>query len=69
MIHNAEIHITRADPKRHYGREGFVYAITWAKKRAPGPSVFLTRVAAAVVAADHLDAIEACLQLEVGGKS
>lgn len=58
MIHNAEIHITRADPARHEGLEGFVYAITWGNKRIDYWEVHRSRAEAAVGAASHLDELE-----------
>lgn len=58
LIHNAEIHIFRADPKRHGGREGFLYALSWSNKRFTDKELHPSRGAAAEAAASHLDHIE-----------
>ena len=65
-IHNAEIHITRADPSRHNGRAGFLYAITWdTYRRANKHEVFDTRAKAAEAAGDHLDHLERINSVEL----
>ncbi len=58
-LHNTEIHITRADPAKHDGREGFVWAVTWDDEYQGCRIVFETRGLAAVDAANYLDQTEA----------
>ena len=58
-IHNAEIHITRADPNKHEGKKGFVFAITWSQYHLCDDVVHDTRSLAAVKAALWIDEMEA----------
>ena len=66
MIHNAEIHIIRADPGKHDGEKGFVYAITFGSEhhRSPKGVVFRKRQAAAAAAAIHIDEQEIRTKLD-----
>lgn len=59
-MHNAEIHIMRADPSRHDGDEGFVWAVTFHDHYLKDPEdiVLPTRAAAAMAAGVFLDDIE-----------
>jgi 7-cyano-7-deazaguanine synthase in queuosine biosynthesis len=57
-IHNAEIHITRADPNKHDGKEGFVYSITWSQYHLRDDVVHYTRSLAAMEAAFRIDELE-----------
>lgn len=64
MIHNAEIHIFRADPNKHDGQEGFLFAVDRERHlRVRSTRVYASRAQAAMAAGLWLDALEVELKV------